>query len=68
MKKRKKEEPNPLSGNPRKWSNTLKQFSAKADELLVFDHFLGLAFKGLKEELLKLLLVFFSRSNTNIST
>ena len=30
---------NPLSANPIKWSNTLKQF--------VFDHFVGLPFKGL---------------------
>ena len=30
---------NPLSPNPTKWSNTLKQF--------MFDHFVGLALKGL---------------------
>ena len=32
---------NPLSGNPTKWPNTLKQC------LTVFDHFVGLALKGL---------------------
>ena len=35
--------PNPLSTNPTKWSNTLKQFVGK---LGVFDHFVGLARKG----------------------
>ena len=30
---------NPLSANPTKWSNTLKQ---------LFDHFVGLALKGLR--------------------
>ena len=40
---------NPLSANPTKWSNTLKQFVGKLPTncLSVFDHFLGLAFKGL---------------------
>ena len=33
---------NPLSANPTKWSNTLKQFV-----LSVFDYFVGLALKGL---------------------
>ena len=33
---------NPLSANPTKWSNTLKQFVGK---LSVFDHFVGLALK-----------------------
>ena len=33
---------NPLSANPTKWSNTLKQFS-----LSVFDHFVGLVLKEL---------------------
>ena len=36
---------NPLSANPNKWSNTLKQFVGK---LRVFEHLLELAFKGLK--------------------
>ena len=41
---------NPLSANPTKWSNTLKQFVAKLPTncLSVFDHFVGLALKGLK--------------------
>ena len=41
---------NPLSVNFTKWSNTLKQFVGKLPTncLSVFDHFAGLAFKGLK--------------------
>ena len=40
---------NPLSGNPTKWSNTLKQFVGNllANCLSVFDHFVVLALKGL---------------------
>ena len=40
---------NPLSANPTKWSNTLKQFvgNLPTNCLSVFDHFLGLALKGL---------------------
>ena len=40
---------NPLSANPTKWSNTLKQFVGKLPKncLSVFDHFVGLALKGL---------------------
>ena len=40
---------NPLSANPTKWSNTLKQFVGKLPTncLNVFDHFVGLALKGL---------------------
>ena len=42
---------NPLSANPTKWLNTLKQSNnllAIADELLrVFNHFVGLALKEL---------------------
>ena len=40
---------NPLSANPTKWSNILKQFVGKltTDCLRVFDHFVGLALKGL---------------------
>ena len=40
----------PLSANPTKWSNTLKQFVAKLPMncLSVFDHFAGLALIGLK--------------------
>ena len=35
---------NPLSANPEKWSNTLKQI---VGNLSVFDHFMNLALKGL---------------------
>ena len=44
---------NPLSTNPTKWSNTLKQFVGKLPKnyLSVFDHFVGLALKGLKRRL-----------------
>ena len=40
---------NPLSANPTKWSNTLKQFVGKLPTncLSVFDHFVKLALKGL---------------------
>ena len=39
---------NPLSANPTKWSNTLKQFvgNLPANCLSVFDDFAGLALKG----------------------
>ena len=41
---------NPLSANPTKWSNTLKQFVGKLPMncLNLFDHFVRLALKGLK--------------------
>ena len=41
---------NPLNANPTKWLNTIKQFvvNLPANCLSVFDHFVGLAFKGLK--------------------
>ena len=41
---------NPLSANPTKWSNTLKQFicNLSTNCFSVFDHFAGLALKGLK--------------------
>ena len=41
---------NPLSANPEKWSNTLKQFvgSLPTNCLSVFDHFISLALKGLR--------------------
>ena len=41
---------NPLSANPAKWPNTLKQFVGKLPTscLSVFDHFVELALKGLK--------------------
>ena len=40
---------NPLSANPTKWLNTLKQFigNLPTNCLSVFDHFVGLALKGL---------------------
>ena len=40
---------NPLSANITKWSNTFKQFVGKLPTncLSVFDHFVGLTFKGL---------------------
>ena len=45
---------NPLNANPTKWSNTLKQFVGKllTNSLSVFDHFVGLALKGLLRQLL----------------
>ena len=41
---------NPLSANPTKWSNTLKQFIGifPTNFLSVFDHFVGLAIEKLK--------------------
>ena len=44
---------NPLSANPTKWSNTLKQFVGKfpTNCLSVFDHFVKLALKGLSSEM-----------------
>ena len=41
---------NPLSANPAKWSNTLKQFVSNlaTNCLSVFDHFVKLTLKGLK--------------------
>ena len=44
---------NPLSANPTKWSDTLKQFVGKLPTncLSVFDHFVGLALKGLSVQL-----------------
>ena len=36
---------NPLSANPTKWSNTLKQL---CECLNVFDHFVGMVFQGLR--------------------
>ena len=39
---------NPLSVNPTKWSNTLKQFVSCCNS---FDHFVGLALKGLMENI-----------------
>ena len=40
---------NPLTANPAKWPNTLKQFgNLPTNCLSVFGHFAGLAVKGLK--------------------
>ena len=39
---------NPLSANPEKWSNTLRNLPTIC--LNVFDHFMNLALKGLKLE------------------
>ena len=41
---------NPLSANPTKWSSTLKQFVGFLPKncLSMFDHFVGLAFKRLR--------------------
>ena len=41
---------NPLSANPTRWSNTLKQFVGKLrmNCFSVFDHFWGLALKEIK--------------------
>ena len=41
---------NPLSANPEKWSNTLKQIVGNLPTicLSVFDHFMNLTLKGLK--------------------
>ena len=45
---------NPLRANPTKWSNTLKQFADNmaTNSLSVFDHFVGLALKGLNNNFL----------------
>ena len=50
---------NPLSANPIKWSTTLKQFVGKLPTncLSVFDHFVKLAFKGLRDRLQTSLLI-----------
>ena len=41
---------NPLSANPTKWSNTLKQFVGSVS---VFDHFARLTLKGLSNRVVK---------------
>ena len=45
---------NPLSANPRKWSNTFKQFigNLSTDSLSMLDHFVELALTELREVLL----------------
>ena len=54
---------NPLSANPTKWSNTLKQFVGKlpANCLSVFDDFVKLVLKGLRN-LCQILLLMASKS------
>ena len=59
---------NPLSTNSTKWSNTLKQFVGNllTNCLSVFDHFVGLALKGLMKTqtvVFKLLTLFTSTIN-----
>ena len=46
---------NPLSANPEKWSNTLKQIVGNLPTicLSVFDHFMNLALKGLSCQLFR---------------
>ena len=46
---------NPLSANPTKWSNTLKQLVGKLPTncLSVLDYFVGMALKGLNIDLKK---------------
>ena len=39
-----------LRANPTKWSNTLNQFVGNSRRI-VFEHFVGLALKGLKENI-----------------
>ena len=50
---------NPLSANPTKWSNTLKQFvgNLATNCLSAFDHFVILALKGLKGDVQLYLLI-----------
>ena len=46
---------NPLSVNPTKWSNTLKQFIGNfTNRLSVFDHFVGFALKRVKHSIFNL--------------
>ena len=62
---------NPLSDNPTKWSNTLKQFvsSLPTNCLSVFDHSVGLALKGLTGlGLLKLFDLIYSKFLTEFGT
>ena len=55
---------NPLSANPTKWSNTLKQLvgNLPTNCLSVFDHFVNLALQGLR---LKTLLQSLLKPDTN---
>ena len=49
---------NPLDANITNWSNTLKQFVGKLSTncLNVFDHFVGLAFKGLTQHIAEVIM------------
>ena len=68
---------NPLSANPKKWSNTLKQFAGNSPTncLSVFDHFLILGLKWLTVTSPKVVVwqrpeyasVILARGQTNIS-
>ena len=49
---------NPSSGNPTKWSDTLKHFVGNSSKLSVFEHFVGLALKGLILLLINCLITF----------
>ena len=50
---------NPVSANPLKWSNTLQQFVGKLSTncLNVFDHFWGLALKGINRIIFRVLCI-----------
>ena len=59
---------NPLSANLIKWSNTLKQFvgNLPANCLSVFDHFVGLALKGLIKKAYSYFIFFFVQVLQNL--
>ena len=61
---------NALSTNITKWSNTLKQFVGKLTTncLSVFDHFVGLALKGLKYLITIKITYFYEKEPTLIGT
>ena len=50
---------NLLTANPKKWSNTLKQFfgNLSTNRLSMFDHFVKLALKGLRNYTIKFFIV-----------
>ena len=58
----------PLSAKITKWSNTLKQFvgNLPTNCLSMFDHFVGLAHKGLSLEKLKILYMIICRSRSKL--
>ena len=57
---------NPLSTNPTKWPNTLKQFVGKlpTNFFSVFDHFVISALKGLRQKEN----MYISENTTNVKT